>query len=228
MIRRSTQAKLPALLICGATFLFSALGQDTPTAEEILQTARITQMSQEAKLSGFLRVGNQRTPFALELDSGLIRYRFQDPDQEIQLQLADSSPILRESTPPGATPKAVDGSKRLRGTSITYEDLALHFLYWPNPKVIGDDNISTRSTWKIEIQGPRGSQYGVVRLWVDKASGSLMKIEAFDRQGHLAKRFSVVSVQQIEGQWMLKSMRVEEFDPGTRRVANRTYLEIRE
>jgi len=55
-----------------------------------------------------------------------------------------------------------------------------------------------------------------------------MRIEGFDKNGQIAKRFEVISGQKIGDQWMLKTMRVEEFEPGTRRVASRTYLEIRE
>lgn len=229
MIRPSTQAKV--LLVLCSTFLQPLTGsaQPEPSAGEILQTARITQMSQEAKLNGYLRLNKERIPFTLELAGGVIRYRFEDPAQEIQLRLDETEPVLRESTPPGSPLKEVNESDRLRGTAITYEDLALQFLYWPRPKLIGDDNIRTRSTWVIEVQAPRTkSQYGVARLWIDKASGALMRIEGFDKNGQIAKRFEVISGQKIGEQWMLKTMRVEEFEPGTSRVASRTYLEIRE
>ena len=36
----------------------------------------------------------------------------------------------------------------------------------------------------------------------------------------LAKRFEVVSAQKIDGQWMLKQMRVERIDPATRKPAD--------
>ena len=35
-----------------------------------------------------------------------------------------------------------------------------------------------------------------------------------------------VSAQKIDGQWMLKQMRVETLDPQTRKILNRTYLEV--
>ena len=53
-----------------------------------------------------------------------------------------------------------------------------------------------------------------------------MRLEGYDREGKLAKRFEVVSAQKIEGRWFLKQMRIEDFVPGTGKVRTRTYLEI--
>lgn len=229
MIPRRTQAKLPIVAYCILMLPICVHANRAPDATEILKTARVTQMAQEATLNGYLRTKNERIPFSLELSQGRIRYRFENPAQEIQLELAEKEPVLREVTPPATKPSEVNPSDRLRGTAITYEDLALHFLYWPNPKIIGEDTIKTRGTWKIEVQAPRNrSQYGVARLWIEKESGALMRVEGYDMNGRIAKRFEVISGQKIDNQWMLRTMRVEEFEPGTRRIASRTYLEIRE
>jgi negative regulator of sigma E activity len=110
---------------------------------------------------------------------------------------------------------------------ITYEDLALKFLYWKNPKLLGSETVRSRDAWKIEVLAPAdGSQYGAVRVWIDKASAALLRIEGYDREGKLAKRFEVVSAQKIDGQWMLKQMRVERIDPATRKTSGITYLEV--
>ena len=114
-----------------------------------------------------------------------------------------------------------------RGTAVTYEDLALKFLYWPNARVTGENSISLRNCWKLELKAPnRQSQYSNVWLWVDKEGGALMKLEGYDWNGKLAKRFTVVSGQKIEDRWFLKQMRIEEFDPATGKQRARTYLEI--
>jgi negative regulator of sigma E activity len=65
-----------------------------------------------------------------------------------------------------------------------------------------------------------------VRVWIDKASAALLRIEGYDHEGRLAKRFEVVSAQKIDGQWMLKQMRVERIDPATRKTNGITYLEV--
>ena len=66
-----------------------------------------------------------------------------------------------------------------------------------------------------------------------------MRMEGYDWNGQLAKRFEVVSAQKIDNpekigarevvrsRWFLKQMRVEELQPGTNKVQSRTYLEIK-
>ena len=75
--------------------------------------------------------------------------------------------------------------------------------------------------------GGRTSEFAVVRVWLDKASGALLRIEGFDWEGRLLRRFEVVSGQRIDGQWMLKQMRIERFGPdSSSRPLGRSYLEI--
>ena len=89
---------------------------------------------------------------------------------------------------------------------MTYEDLAFKFLYWPTARVLGEENVRTRNCWKLQLHAPsRESQYSNVLLWIDKASGALMRMEGYDWNAQLAKRFEVVSAQKIEGRWFLKT-----------------------
>ena len=64
-------------------------------------------------------------------------------------------------------------------------------------------------------------------LWVDQRGGALMRLEGFDWNQKLGKRFEVISGQKIEGRWFLKQMRIEDYHPDTGRVRTRTYLEIK-
>ncbi|HEY5953655.1 MAG TPA: outer membrane lipoprotein-sorting protein, partial [Terrimicrobiaceae bacterium] len=70
------------------------------------------------------------------------------------------------------------------------------------------------------------SQYGVARLWIDQESGALLRIEGYNRDGRLLRRFEIVSAQKIDGLWMLKQMRVETLDPQSGKTVDRTYLEV--
>jgi negative regulator of sigma E activity len=80
----------------------------------------------------------------------------------------------------------------------------------------------------LQLAAPsRDSQYANVFLWVDKKSGALMRMEGYDSNGKLAKRFEVVSTQKIDNRWFLKQMRVDEMQPDTNKVQSRTYLEIK-
>jgi hypothetical protein len=199
-----------------------------PEAEAILRAARVNPLGKPVVLDAQLRAGEIKVPFQIAVRDGKISYLFENPTQEILLGLGEDASTLEErkggKTQP-VSPARYDDS--VRGGLLTYEDLAMRFLYWKNPKLLGEEKIGPSTAYKIEIPAPpSATEYGVVRVWVDKEQGALMKIEGYDRQGQLSKKFTFVTVQKIEGQWMLKQMRVERMDPATRKVALRTYLEI--
>ncbi len=184
---------------------------------------------QQIDLQGQLRENETVVPFRLTQTGPLIRYSFANPAGALQLRLGESDSRLEELSHDGVekiTPAEFD--RKVRGTSVSYEDLALKFLYWEDGRVLGEDSIRTRLCWKLQLRAPsKNSQYSNVTLWVDKESGALMRMEGFNWTGQLAKRFEVVSAQKIEGRWFLKQMRIEELQPGTGKVQTRTYLEIK-
>jgi hypothetical protein len=200
-----------------------------PDAKDVLASVRAQQAQQQIDLQGQLREGEKVIPFRLTQTGPVIRYTFSKPDEAWQLRLGDNDSRLEEVTREGVekiTPAQFD--HKVRGTAITYEDLSLRFLYWPNARVTGENSISLRNCWKLEMKAPnRQSQYANIWLWVDKEGGALMKLEGYDWNGKLAKRFTVVSGQKIQDHWVLKEMRIEAFDPGTGKAQTRTYLEIK-
>src|SRR6266516_2421830 len=208
---------------------FSLEGQPPPSAKDILNSVRMVESQQQIDLQGQLRQNDVVVPFRLVQNGPLIRYSFTNPDEVLQLRLGENSSRLDVVSDAG--PEKVTGSKlnqRIRGTSVTYEDLAFKFLYWPTARVLGEENVRTRKCWKLQLRAPsRESQYSNVLLWIDKASGALMRLEGYDWNAQLAKRFEVVSAQKIDNRWFLKQMRIEELQPGTNHVQARTYLEIK-
>ncbi len=200
-----------------------------PSAKEILESVRLQQAQQQIELEGQLREDEKVIPFRLSQKGPVIRYSFLNPEEALQLRLGDNDSRLEEVTREGVekiSPAQFD--KKVRGTGVTYEDLALKFLYWPNARIGGENSIRTRNCWKVELKAPsRQSQYSNIYLWVDKEGGALMRMDGFDWSGQLAKRFEVISGQKIEGRWFLKQMRIEEFVAGTTKVRTRTYLEIK-
>ena len=221
-IRRS------AFVICFALAL-SIYGQPAPSAKDILASVRMIEVQQQIDLNGQLRENEIIIPFRLTQNGPLIHYSFTNPDEVLQLRLGQNSSRLDLVTDTGT--EKFTGSKldkRIRGSSVTYEDLAFKFLYWPNARVLGEENVRTRNCWKLQLRAPsRESQYSNVLLWIDKASGALMRMEGYDWNAQLAKRFEVVSAQKIDNRWFLKQIRIEELQPGTSKVQSRTYLEIK-
>ena len=202
---------------------------ETPSAKEILATARMQQSQQDIDLQGQIRQEATVVPFRLTQTGPLIKYSFANPPGALQLRLGENDSRLEELSQNGVekiTPAQFD--HKVRGTAITYEDLALKFLYWPDARVLGEEPVRSRRCWKLELRPPsHDSQYSSVLLWVDKNTGALMEMEGYDWKGRLVKRFEVISAQKIEGRWFLKQMRIEEMQPGTNKVQSRTYLEIK-
>ena len=200
-----------------------------PSAKEILDSVRMLESRQQIDLDGQLRENEKVIPFHLTQAGPLIRYSFADPDEVLELRLGENGSRLDLVTDTGTEKFAAEKLKEnVRDTGITYEDLALKFLYWENARVLGDETVRTRSCWKLQVVAPsRDSQYWNVVIWVDKASGALMRMEGYDWNGKLMKRFEVISAQKIDNRWFLKQMRVEELEPSTNHVQSRTYLEIK-
>ena len=212
------------------TFVVAVLSAaPLPSAKEILDSVRMLEVRQQIDLEGQLREDEKVIPFHLTQTGPLIRYSFADPEEVLQLRLGENGSRLDLVTAAGSEKFPVEKlNEKIRGTGISYEELALKFLYWPNARVLGDETVRTRSCWKLQSVAPsRDSQYWNVVIWVDKASGALMRMEGFDWNGKLAKRFEVISAQKIDDRWFLKQMRVEELQPGTNKVRARTYLEIK-
>ena len=200
-----------------------------PSADEVLASVRMRQAQQQTDLEGQLRENEIVIPFRLTQTGPLIRYSFADPEEVLQLRLGEDGSRLDLVTDTGTEKLAASKlDQKIGGTGVTYEDLALKFLYWPNGRVLGGETVRTRSCWKLQLRAPsRESQYSNVLLWVDKKGGALMRMEGYDWEGRLAKRFEVVSAQKIDNRWFLKQMRIEELQPGTNKVQARTYLEIK-
>lgn len=223
------QKQITLILLSGLVTLALTAAAPPPSAKEILESVRLQRAQQQTDLNGQLREDEKVIPFRLSQNGPIIRYSFSNPDEALQLRLGDNDSRLEEVTRAGVekiSPAQFD--KKVRGTSVTYEDLAMKFLYWPNARVGGENSIEMRNCWKLELKAPsRQSAYSNIYLWVDKEGGALMRMDGFDWSGQLAKRFRVVSAQKIEGRWFLKQMRIEEFIPGTQKVRTRTYLEIK-
>jgi hypothetical protein len=216
-------------VICVALAALSVFAEPPPSAKDILDSVRMIESRQQIDLQGQLRQDDVVIPFRLMQNGPLIRYTFTDPDETLELRLGENSSRLELVTDAGT--EKVGTSKlqeKIRSTIVLYGDLAFKFLYWPTARVLGEEKVRTRKCWKLQLRAPsHESTYSNVLLWVDKASGALMRVEGYDWNAQLIKRFEVVSAQKIEGRWFLKQMRVEQFQPGTNHVEARAYLEIK-
>jgi hypothetical protein len=150
--------------ICFASKI--VLGGNRP--EEILAAARMNPMGAGIALEAQLRAGQVKVPFTIEVGEGAVRYGFIAPQQDILLRLGESESTLeerREGTKSTIPVSKFDDS--VRGGLITYEDLALRFLYWKIPACLER---------KRSVRAMRGRskflRREAVRNTVSSASGS--------------------------------------------------------
>src|SRR2546425_43806 len=198
------QVKTRVVLLAALLAALPAFGQQ-PSAQDILREARLNQSGQHRVLRGRLRHGSDTLPFGLVMEGNEIRYEFSNPDQTLRLRLGEKGSRLEEITRKGAERvTAARFDQLVRNTDISYEDLTLHFLYWPDGEVLGKDSQLLRPCWKLRVRPPskKDSQYSVIDLWIEENGGVLLQADACDGNGKLVKRFKVISAQKLEGVWL--------------------------
>lgn len=197
-----------------------------PTASEILEGARMAAALArvEKGLEGQLRKDGRKTPVALFLKGRDIQFQFSEnkgPWQIFHLRIGDDTfnlfEIINGETRDFPAAKLVTP---VAGTDLTYEDLALRFFYWPDPKLEGDEDVAGQPCHRIRIEKPKGQpgRYEVVYVWVHRKFGAFMRIRGHDARGGLLKEFQVEDVMRVDKDvWTLRKMQVSSHDPATGR-----------
>ena len=210
-----------ALLLCAT---LGAAAQE-PDAKKILEGARMaaTLTKLNDGLSGTVRKDSKKIPVTLFLKGKDIQFQFQEDGKwrGFHMNIGDAGFNLAEIVDgkmvnfPAAKLVAPIG-----GTDLTYEDLALRFFYWPNPKLEGTENVGGEPCYKIRVDKPKGTvgRYEVVYVWVHNKFGAFMRIRGYDNKSGLLKEFQVEDVMQIDKDlWTLRKMQVSSRDPATGR-----------
>jgi hypothetical protein len=205
---------------------FANAQEEQPDPRELLKSARVAQANMDWKFTGHLREGasSKKIPFVLTISNGLIRYEFQDNKDAISLRMGDRDTRLEE-TVAGKTERIGPArfQQAVRQTSLSYEDLAFKFLYWSNARVVGSEKILLRDCWVVEIlpPGPGVSQYASVKVWLAKEDNAVMKMETYDADRRMIRKYVVRNVMKRDGYWFLKQMEIT--GPGSKRP---TFLEL--
>jgi hypothetical protein len=223
-------SKIALFFFALATLPFAHADDAPPTAEEIMKLVRLSYALQNYKLTGNLRddKSGRSEAFTLNMEQNIIRFRFSDPNQIIHLDLGTTPASLKSVQEGGtiAVPFEKYGDK-VRKFAMNYEDLSMRFLYWPNPTLLKEESYKFQKCWKVRVTNPdRVTPYGTVDLWVHQASGGVAKMEAYDFQSQLVKQFEVTNVHKIEGTTVLETMKIESYDPGTKKTNGRTYMKL--
>ncbi|MDF1740508.1 MAG: outer membrane lipoprotein-sorting protein [Verrucomicrobiales bacterium] len=196
---------------------FAGKSIDELSADEVLKLVRYSYTLYDRDFTGVLRMGlTTKVPFIMSLKPESIRFIFNDPAQVILLDTKNSSFALYEGIG-GAELKGVNASKfddQIRGTDVTYDDLSMRFLYWPNAKIVRTDKVKGRDSWIVRVRNPATSgAYATVDVWIDKASGGMIKMIGYNREGRPIRRFEVLHGKKFGDVWMVDEMRIETVSP---------------
>ena len=201
---------------------------ELPDAAAILADVRAGQAVLHQTLSGKLRTGARTISYRMVMEGPSIRFDFPNASgsepKSVNLKFGEKDVALQVQPADGKAKTPVF-EEELFGMGVTYEDLAMRFLYWPRAVIEGEERMMLMSKcWKIRVQRPAGSRslYREVLIWVSQSNGAFLKSEAYGEDGAVSRRMTVRSLQSVGQATTLKQLRVE--SPGRR--ADPTYLDV--
>lgn len=210
---------------------FAAKSINDMNADEVLQLVRYSYTVYNRNFEGELIMGiTKKVEFQLSLKPDSISYLFDDPPQIIFLETENRSFTLLEGIG-GAAMKPVDRAKfdeKIRGTDVTYDDLSMRFLYWPNARIMREEKMKGRQCILLSIPNPDGAgAYSSVDVWIDKLSGGMVKMIGLDRSNRPIRRFEVLSGKKFDDIWMVNNIRIETVTgPAGTTIVSSTRLKI--
>lgn len=202
----------------------SALNAQAPDPDAILEGARMSAALTKLDdgLTGNLSHNGKKIPIIIFLKGKDIQFKFQENKEwrGFHLQLNDDEYDLFEiidnkavKFPPAKLTEAI------AGTDLTYEDLALRFFYWPNPKYEATEKVGAEDTHKLRLNKPPGAagNYFAVYVWAHTKFGAFMKIDGHAKNGEKLKEFQVEKVMPVaDNVWTLQKMKVSTYKNGRR------------
>jgi hypothetical protein len=200
------------------------------TASEIMESVRqVTVLQKEQTLTGVLRKGVNKVPLNLFLRGKDIQFTLKGGAEGFHLRLKENNPEFWDINDGKA--KRFPASKigtSIANTDVTYEDLALRFLYWPNPQHAGTQKIGLENCWRIHIVNPEETgSYREVSIWVTKKHRALARVVGYGPRPSRRplKQFEIIDVMKVNGVFTVETMKVSTFDE-QRKVKGITYLEF--
>jgi len=112
----------------------------------------------------------------------------------------------------------------IQQTDISWMDLTLSFLWWPNGNVVGEESIKGYDCYIVELPAPASNAgpYSRVKLWIDRKMHMMLQAEGYS-QDLLRRRLWIKSCRKVNDRWMIKDMEIQKYP-----ALHRTKLQILE
>lgn len=231
---------MKAFLAAALLASVAPLHAQAPDADAMIKNIRLSATLKEMNLNGQIRKegGGAKIPVSLFVRENNMQFMLNNAER-FHIRMGDESAQLMTVAEDRST-KAFPAAKLaapIADTDVTYEDLTLRFLYWPNAKLEGEEKAKDGTNcYRVALTNPgKDGAFSRVYVWVHKEYGAFWQVRAYDRAGKPIKEFLVDSVMPLPGgkNYTIKQMRVNTLsdkvdksgNPATKSI---TYIEFQE
>jgi hypothetical protein len=237
MKRKKYRMKNLLLSLILSTASLATAEDAPPPVDQLLMTARYVTTLQKHDLKGQLRKNGKKVPVILFMNrkQGDIQFQYLPEGQKdwkkariFHMRLKANRYDLFELKD-GKTLNfpASKLSESIEKTDLTYDDLAMRFLYWPGGVVTGSEKIKRQDCWNIRLNNPgKSGLYRTVVASIHKKAGALMQVYGYDAEGRTIKQFQISDLMKVGKSYTLRRMRVNSYDPVSRKIIGTTYVEF--
>ena len=212
--------------------------ENSNQASKILSQVRYAYPQKTLNFRGEIRprrIGFKMIPLNLSFNSQLIKFEFfkennskKEIDETIRLDFSDDKiNVVRSFESLSKEIKNDDLSDSIRGTDISYDDIVMRFLDWPDPVLLKVEKAKGGKAWKIRCANPNKAQlYSIVDVWVSQRSGAIVRMNAYNQKRRIIKSFEVDSIQQIKGDWFVETMIVRTYPDDAKSKPTSSFLKL--
>ena len=174
--------------------------ENSNQASKILSQVRYAYPQKTLNFRGEIRprrIGFKMIPLNLSFNSQLIKFEFfkennskKEIDETIRLDFSDDKiNVVRSFESLTKEIKNDDLSNSIRGTDISYDDIVMRFLDWPDPVLLKVEKAKGGKAWKIRCANPNKVQlYSIVDVWVSQRSGAIVRMNAYNQKRRIIKK----------------------------------------
>lgn len=112
-----------------------------------------------------------------------------------------------------------DLTANIAKTDISWMDLTLFFLWWRGAEYVGEEEVKGIHCHIIEVAAPQhdaDTLYAKARLWISSEQGMMLQAEGLDRNGQPIRKLWVQSLKQVDEQWMIQTLEVQQHNRSQR------------
>lgn len=226
---------LSAAIAIGLLFPHLAAAESFPPARTLLDRVILALPDIPLRITGDLtaRARNGQTDLKKgvemlldwQADSPTARYTLRDAfgDTESHLAITWDSPRHPDfryfvGQPLQAAPLP-DLVSSIPGMDISWMDLSLSFLWWPEAVTKGREEVKGRLCWVVDLAAPDAfAGCSGVRLWIDPKINIMLKAESYDSNDKPIRRLEVKSFKKINERWVIKDIELTSLPEKTKTV----------